>query len=137
MSIEAAGKGPIRAPGDLGRLESDDALRARKLHAATQQFEAMFMEMLLESMRKSTPDGFFGKSFSADIHGSLIEHELSEKLSEQSSLGIADALYRQLAPAAGLAERAPVTAARAYGRAGGRSLAPVEIDQSHKDEDDQ
>jgi Rod binding domain-containing protein len=137
MFANETGTGAIRPRGDVARLETDDALRAKKLRAASEQFEAVFMKMLLESMRKSMPEGFFGTSFSADIHGSLVEHELSRKLSERGSLGIADALYEQLAPAAGLAERPAASAAHAYRRAGGRPLAPIEIERIHKDGDDE
>jgi flagellar protein FlgJ len=138
MSSNPTGAASIGSPADLGRLQADEALRAQKLREASEQFEAMFMKMLLESMRKSTPDGFFGKSFSADIHGSLIEQELSEKLAERGSLGIADALYRQLAPAAGLAEATPASAARAYRLTGGSAPHPVGTDtRIHKDGDDQ
>lgn len=123
----------VHTPGDLARLESDDALRARKLREATGAFEGMFVKMLLEGMRKSTKEGLFGSSFSGEIHESLFDDALSRSLAHSGALGIADMLYAQLAPAAGLAEVTPESASQAYERAGGRDLAPIESSNQQKD----
>ena len=111
MDIQSPG--PVIAPGAEGPAPAE-----RKLREATQQFEALFLDMLLKELEKSTSDGaLFGNMPGGDIYRSMMRGALSERLAVRGSLGIADALYRELAPAAGLdaGTGSPAGAARAYG----------------------
>jgi len=94
-------------PGVLDqRLSFDvqgvDALR-RTLHnspdegmkQAAKQFEALFMQMVLKSMRDATPtEGLFGNQ-QEKMFTSMLDQQLTQNLSGKG-LGLADAMYAQL-----------------------------------------
>lgn len=89
-----------------GRLAIDSQgieklrLQARKdpdraLKAAAQQFEALFMNMLLKSMREATPqDGLFD-SEQTRFYISMLDQQLAQSLSAKG-IGLADIMIRQL-----------------------------------------
>jgi flagellar protein FlgJ len=62
---------------------------------ASRQFEVMFMNMVLKSMRDATPsDGMFS-SQPEKMYTSMLDQQLSQNLSGRG-LGLADAMYAQL-----------------------------------------
>lgn len=62
---------------------------------ASKQFEVMFMNMVLKSMREATPsDGLFS-SQSEKMYTSMLDQQLAQNLSGRG-LGLADAMYAQL-----------------------------------------
>lgn len=67
----------------------------RALKSAARQFEALFMNMLLKSMRDATPqDGMFD-SDQTRLYTSLLDQQLSQSLSKQG-IGLADMMIKQL-----------------------------------------
>lgn len=73
---------------------------------ASKQFEVMFMNMVLKSMREATPsDGLFS-SQSEKMYTSMLDQQLSQNLSGRG-LGLADAMYAQLSRMAGGEAAAP------------------------------
>jgi len=67
------------------------------LKMACQEFEALFLEYLLSTMRKSIPkSGLLGNSQEEEMYTSLFDQELCVKLSQQKGLGLGDLLYSQL-----------------------------------------
>jgi len=73
---------------------------------ASKQFEVMFMNMVLKSMREATPsDGMFS-SQSEKMYTSMLDQQLSQNLSGRG-LGLADAMYAQLSRMAGGDNSAP------------------------------
>ena len=96
------------------RANTPEALRA-----AAQQFEALFMNMLLKSMREATPqDGPFD-SEQTRLYTSMLDQQLAQTLSKRG-IGLADTMVRQLSPTQGLA---PAQAMAAY-TSGAGELAP-------------
>jgi peptidoglycan hydrolase FlgJ len=81
-----------------------DALRTRAiedpdaaLKQAALQFETLFLDMMLKSMRSAAPgDSLFDSEETKTFTG-LLDHEFSRKLAAQGGLGLADLLLRQLA----------------------------------------
>ena len=72
------------------RQNSPDALKA-----TTRQFEALFMNMVLKSMREATPkDGPFD-SEQTKMYTSMFDQQISQNMASRG-IGLADALYRQL-----------------------------------------
>ena len=67
---------------------------------AAHQFEALFTQMLLKSMRDATPGDDLMGSEQGDFYRDLFDQQMSLSLSQGKGLGIADMLERQLAPAA-------------------------------------
>lgn len=80
----------VNALRQSARQNSPEALKA-----AAQQFEALFMNMVLKSMREATPqDGIFDNEQSR-MYTSMLDQQLSQTLSSRG-IGLADALFRQL-----------------------------------------
>jgi flagellar protein FlgJ len=73
-----------------GKADSPEALRA-----AAQQFEGLFMNMMMKSMRDATPqDGPFDSQQSR-MYTSMLDQKISDNFSKRG-MGLADALMRQL-----------------------------------------
>lgn len=65
------------------------------LKAAAQQFEAVFMNMLMKSMREATPqDGMFD-SEQTRMYTSMLDQQLTQRLASRG-IGLADVMVRQL-----------------------------------------
>lgn len=82
---------------DLHGLVKRDPDQA--LHKAAQQFEALFMNMLLKSMREATPkDGLF-ESRQTEFFTQMYDQQLAQQLSTRG-IGIANIMVKQLARSA-------------------------------------
>ncbi len=83
----------------LARLKN--AARAdtpEALAAVARQFEALFLDMMLESMREaSLGDGIFD-SETGDLYQGMFDKQVALDLSRGKGLGIAEMLIRQLSP---------------------------------------
>lgn len=85
-------------PASLAALKSQ-ARNGDKaaLKAAAQQFEALFLQMVLKSMRDATPsDGLFD-SEQTRLYESLLDQQLSQVLAARGNTGLAAVIERQLA----------------------------------------
>lgn len=70
------------------------------LKAAASQFEALFMNMVMKSMRDATPqDGIFDNQQSK-MYTSMLDQQLSQNMATRG-VGLADALIRQLSNTVG------------------------------------
>lgn len=73
--------------------EKDD----KKLYAACQEMESVFLNKVLQSMRSTIPrSDFINHSFALDTFESMLFDEYAKKMGQNSSTGIADILYKQL-----------------------------------------
>ena len=71
----------------------------RRLKAACQGFEAIFIHEMLKSMRKTIPkSGLLDGGLRERIYESMFDEAVSRSLSHRGALGIADMLYREFAP---------------------------------------
>lgn len=79
------------------RLEAKQS-SPEALKAAAQQFEAVFMNMLMKSMREATPqDGMFD-SEQTRMYTSMLDQQLTQKLASRG-IGLAEVMVRQLSSA--------------------------------------
>ena len=70
------------------------------LKQACKEFESLFWEQLLKSMRKTIPKSeFWGNRREEELYTSLYDQGLSVALSERGGLGLAEMLLRQIEPA--------------------------------------
>lgn len=84
----------------LDRLKTQSRDRPDEaLKAAAKQFEAVFMNMLLKSMREALPQTDAFGSDSTRLYTSMLDQEMSTKLGERGGMGIADLLIKQLGDA--------------------------------------
>lgn len=96
-SIPTANPGYLDFSG-LAQLRGDAAQKKNgSLEKAAEQFEAMFVQMMLKSMRESVLKDENNTSHAADVYQDLMDRELSVQFAKRRNLGIADMLTRQLA----------------------------------------
>lgn len=83
----------VKGLGELRRSARDNSPEALK--ATAKQFEALFMNMVLKSMREATPqDGIFDNDQSR-MYTSMLDQQLSQSMASRG-VGLADVLIRQL-----------------------------------------
>ncbi len=100
------------------RQSSPEALKA-----AARQFEAVFMNMLMKSMREATPqDGMFD-SEQTRMYTSMLDQQLTQNLASRG-IGLADVMVRQLTTALAAQPAAVAGLPADAAPAGGLSLNP-------------
>lgn len=123
--IHTANPGYLDFSG-LAQLRGDAAQNKHgSLDKAAEQFEAMFVQMMLKSMRESVVKDEENTSQAADVYQDLMDRELSVQFAKRRSFGIADMLTRQLGTSGAVA---PSTQALLEGRpaaAAGYPLRPA------------
>lgn len=82
--------------GELQRLARSEGRSNEALRAASKQFEALFMQMMLKSMRDATPQNSLLDSDQTRMYQSLLDQQMALNLSQGRGTGLADTLFRQL-----------------------------------------
>jgi soluble lytic murein transglycosylase-like protein len=93
-----------------------------KLQKATREFESIFVQMMLKSMRGAQGEEsneFGGQNYGGDVMKGMFDTELSKHIGNQGKLGVAESLYRKLTGESlpsirAAAELAANTAAKAH-----------------------
>jgi len=88
-------------PQGLAALHRDaKAQDPSALKAAAKQFESLFTQMLMKSMREATKsttgDSMFGGSEQTDFYQGMFDDQMAMHLSQGRGLGLADMLVQQL-----------------------------------------
>ncbi|MBI1905608.1 MAG: flagellar assembly peptidoglycan hydrolase FlgJ [Rhodocyclales bacterium] len=84
------------ALADLKRLARSDANSPEALRAAAKQFEALFLQMVLKSMRDAVPSSGLMDSDETRMFQSLQDQQMTMNLAQGRGVGLAEVLYRQL-----------------------------------------
>lgn len=77
-----------------GKGNSEEGMRA-----VAQQFESLFVKMMMQSMRDANKvfgEGNFDQSFETEFYRDMLDTQLSTTLSETGGIGLADVIYKQL-----------------------------------------
>ncbi len=70
----------------------------KKLKETCQEFEAMFVKQMLDSMNKTiNKSGLIKENMGEQIFNDMLTDEYSKKISDASGFGIAEMMYKQLA----------------------------------------
>lgn len=78
--------GPQRIPSD----------KKEALRVVSQEFEAIFVHMLLRQMRRTVPkDGLIPESRATEIYRDMFDLALSKEIAKRELFGIAKMLYRE------------------------------------------
>jgi flagellar protein FlgJ len=106
-----------QALSGLKRAAKGDARSPETLKQVAQQFEALFLQMMLKSMREaSLGDEVFG-SDQGDFYRDLHDQQLATMLAKRQGIGLADVLVRQLGGSgAAITPAAPAEAPRSSTR---------------------
>lgn len=128
VKLDAAGMVAMDTRGLAGLRQQAKTAPDTALRAAAGQFEALFMQMLLKSMRDALPqDGPFA-SETTKTYTAMFDQQMAQVLARKG-VGIADLLVKQLSGRAGAAsdgvgKAAPATASPG-GAAVGAAAAPA------------
>lgn len=87
LAIDTQSLGQLRAQA---KNSPDQALKA-----AAQQFEAVFMNMMLKSMREATPQDGMMDSEQTRLFTGMLDQQLSQSMSSRG-IGLADMMVKQL-----------------------------------------
>ena len=87
-SLDFAALGELRS---RAQRHEESALRD-----TAEQFEAMFLQMMLKTMRDATPKSGLFDSHAMDTYESMYDRELSLHMASRGSIGISDMLVKQL-----------------------------------------
>jgi len=68
----------------------------KELRALASQFESIFVNQLMKSMRETLPKDGLLSSFSVDMYESMFDQEVASEMSKGKGVGLADVLYTQL-----------------------------------------
>lgn len=89
------------------RLAKDDPRAAMK--SAAQQFEAVFLQMVLKAMRDASPKEGIFDSEQSRLYQSMLDQQLAQTMSAKGSTGLAALIEKQLARSLPPAPGAPAT----------------------------
>ena len=79
-----------------GKLSADEAKKA-EIRKAAGQFQAIFVEMMLKSMRETVQkDKLTGGGHGEEVYGSLLDREYAAAVSRRGGFGLAEIIERQL-----------------------------------------
>ena len=82
--------------GDLKRLARTDADGDDTLRATAKQFEALFLQMVMKSMREATPASSLMDSDDTKTYQSLLDQQMALNMSQAKGTGLSEVIYRQL-----------------------------------------
>lgn len=119
LALDAQSVGQLRL-----QVRTDPVAGAR---AAAQQFEALFLNMMLKSMREATPqEGLFDDS-NTQLYTSMLDSQLAQSLSKGKGIGLADMLVRQMQMQGVIPKDAPANEGKAASGKPERQLLPLAV----------
>ena len=89
------------ALGDLKRLARTDGQSDQALRAAAKQFEALFLQMVMKSMRDATPASSLMDSEQTKMYQSLLDQQMALNMAQSRGTGLSEVIFRQLGGKAG------------------------------------
>jgi flagellar protein FlgJ len=83
--------------GGLGKLKGQARTDAKSATRETaQQFEAMFLQMMMKTMRDATPKSDLVESAGKDTFEAMFDKEVSVSMAKRNALGLADMLVKHM-----------------------------------------
>lgn len=88
---------PVENTGGSGSVQKTKEKEQAQLKQACQDFESVFLNYLLSKMRETVPKtDLTGENNGEEIYRSMLDTELSKRMSASGGVGLADMMYRQL-----------------------------------------
>lgn len=94
--------GTSQVQGSGARIADSTPIdKKSKLYEQCQDFESIFVKMMLKQMRASVDksDSLLSGGWAEDIYQDMLDDEYSKSMAKNAGFGLADQLYRQLAKA--------------------------------------
>jgi Rod binding domain-containing protein len=80
----------------LGKLRAEARQNDKAaVRETAQQFEAMFLQMMMKSMREAVEKDEENSTSGQDTFESMFDREVAHKMAQRNTLGVADMLVRQ------------------------------------------
>jgi Rod binding domain-containing protein len=93
INIVAAKEPSLPAPTGPGGKKIDEA----KLKKACEGFEALFLNQLMQSMRRTVlKSKFLEEAPGKEVYQSLFDREISNKMAQKGALGVGKIIYRKV-----------------------------------------
>lgn len=81
----------------FSKLRSDAKVDPKStLHEVARQFESIYIQMMLKSMRSASLGDPIFDSHSSEVYRDMFDNQIALQMSEQRGIGLADMLVRQL-----------------------------------------
>ena len=97
---------------DLKRASREDPNAA--IDKVAKQFESMFIQMMLKSMRDALPKEGLFSSNDMDTYTEMADQQIAVNMAESGGIGLADVIARQLRPDSGVSKRQQEAAISRY-----------------------
>ena len=115
-ALEKAGEAPAEtAKGAASTATAEEKARAqleKRLKDACEGFESMLLSIMYKEMRNTVPKNqLFGDDNAHEIWQSMLDTAMMEEAAKSGGIGLADLLYKQLAPQVLAGTAAPPEAA--------------------------
>jgi flagellar protein FlgJ len=79
------------------KAQTSGAAKSKPLEKACHDFESIFVNLMLQEMRRTVPkDDLLNGGPADEIYTSMMDSEVAKALTQQRGLGLAGMLYRQL-----------------------------------------
>ena len=82
--------------GDLKRLARSEGESDAALRATAKQFEALFLQMVMKSMRQASPSNGLMDSEQTRMYQSLLDQQMALNMAQAKGTGLSEVIYRQL-----------------------------------------
>ena len=81
----------MRGQSKFGQVDS-----AKEMEKVARDFESVFVNKLLESMRKAIPKSGLLDSSALDMYQSMMDQEMAKNMSERKGMGLGEMVYKDL-----------------------------------------
>lgn len=79
-----------------GQSEFGKTTSKKEMEKVARDFESVFINKLLESMRKAIPKSDLLDSTSMDMYQSMLDEEMAKELSKRKGMGMGEMVYNDL-----------------------------------------
>jgi peptidoglycan hydrolase FlgJ len=81
----------MRGQSEFGKLNSK-----KDMEKVARDFESVFVNKLLESMRKGTPKSGLLDSHAMDMYQSMMDQEMAKEMAKRKGMGMGEMVYKDL-----------------------------------------
>tara|TARA_B110000438_G_scaffold239709_1_gene238090 strand:- start:1 stop:411 length:411 start_codon:yes stop_codon:yes gene_type:complete len=81
----------MRNQSKFGQIDSE-----KDMEKVARDFESVFVNKLLESMRKAVPKSGLLDSSALDMYQSMMDQEMAKNMSERKGMGLGEMVYKDL-----------------------------------------
>ena len=81
----------MRSQSKFGQVDSE-----KEMEKVARDFESVFVNKLLESMRKAIPKSGLLDSSALDMYQSMMDQEMAKNMSERKGMGLGEMVYKDL-----------------------------------------